>query len=72
MVKIGSAKWGSVHALHLALAAKIRERIKAVKERGLACSLYQAMMDVHVLQWEQEFHTLVEAIEDAEALDAKR
>ena len=57
-----------LHLEYLTLAAKLRERIQKVYEGGKACSLFQAMLAVEMVQLDQAFHTLIEAIEDAEKL----
>ena len=56
------------HELHMIIESMLRDRIMRVHDKGNACSLLQAMMDLELAQYCQHFHTLIEAIEDAEAL----
>lgn len=60
--------YARLHSLHQLIASELRDRVEAVRQQGHACSLFQAMLLLQLTTWEGDFHTLVEAIEDAEKL----
>lgn len=57
-----------LHELHMIVESGLRERVERIREKGAACSLFQAMITLELASYCQAFHTLIEAIEDAEAL----
>lgn len=54
--------------MHGLVESELRDRIQAVKCKGKCDSLFMAMMDVQLHMYNQAYHTLVEAVEDAESV----
>jgi hypothetical protein len=64
----GADSFAGLHDLHLIICSRLRERMDSAKIKGAADSLFAAFMDLEMHQYNQSFHALIEAMEDAESL----
>jgi hypothetical protein len=60
--------WNRLLSVHQLIESELRERVRLIMVEGKTCSLFVAMLDAQLHTWGRDFHTLIEAIEDAEAL----